>query len=125
MPLIKVLLKNQIKAALIADPKLKAGIISVSTSAMNAFQVSCAASLVSGGTVVTAVATQAAASLAFANEMKALQPFLSAAIADAVSDAVDTYVKGAQVIITPPLTSTPAALGAPVIIPVIPPGKLI
>jgi len=125
MPLIKTILKSQIDAKLAADPKLKAGILGVSTKAMNAFQLSCVASLASGGNVVTAVASQAAASAAFANEMKALQPFIAAAVAAAVSDAVDSYVKGAQVIITPPLTSTPAAIGAPVLIPVIPPGKLI
>ena len=125
MPLIKPLLRTQIAAALLVDPKLKSGIISVSTKAMNAFQISLKASVIAGGPLITEVTTQAAASLAFANEMRALQPFLSEAISDAVADAVDIYVKSATVIIPPPLLGPPVVVGGPIIIPLVPPGNLI
>lgn len=125
MPLIKSLLETQIKAKISADPKLKAGIYDTTYKSMNDFQTAQKLAFENSGVIPSFSISKKLASVAFANSMQGIQPFIAAAVADAVSDAVDSYVKGAQVIITPPLTSTPAAVGAPVLIPAIPPGKLV
>jgi len=125
MPLIKSLLETQIKAKISADPKLKAGIYDTAYKSMNNFQAAQKLAFENAGVIPSFGIAKKLASVAFATGMQDIQPFIAAAIAAAVSDSVDSYVKGAQVIITPPLTSTPAAVGAPVLIPAIPPGKLV
>ena len=125
MPLIKFTLDSSIKAKLSADPKLKAGLYKVTYDAMNNFQTAQKLAFENSALIPSFSVSKKLASVAFAKSMEKIQPIIAEAVAKAVADSVHSYVKGAQVIITPPLTSTPAAIGAPVLIPAIPPGKLI
>ena len=81
--------------------------------------------LINAGTVFSFAAAKQVASLAFAYEMQKIQGPIADTVAKHVSNSVDTYIKLGQVITPVPLVSTPAAVGAPVTIPVVPPGKII
>tara|TARA_S200002703_G_scaffold123536_1_gene109503 strand:- start:427 stop:804 length:378 start_codon:yes stop_codon:yes gene_type:complete len=125
MPLIKATLKLQMQQGIKNDPLFKAELFRISKKAMDRFQTAQKQALINAGTGVAFAAAQKVASLAFANELQKIQGPIGDAVAKHVSSAVDNYVKLGQVIIPVPLTSTPAAIGAPVVIPVVPPGKLI
>ncbi len=125
MPLIKATLKFQMQQGIKNDPLFKAELFRISKKAMDRFQTAQKQALINAGTSVGFAVAQKVASLAFANEMQKIQDPIADAVAKHVSSSVDNYVKLAQVIIPAPLTSTPAAIGAPVLIPVVPPGKLI
>lgn len=125
MPLIKATLKLQMQQGIKNDPLFKAELYQISKKAMDRFQTAQKQALINAGTSVGFAVAQKVASLAFANEMQKIQAPIADAVAKHVSSSIDNYVKLAQVIIPAPLTSTPAAIGAPVLIPVVPPGKLI
>ena len=125
MPLIKAQLKTQIKQGIKNDPLFKTELYRISKKAMDRFQFAQKQALVNAGTAVGFAAAQKVASVAFANEMQKIQNPIADVVALHVSNSIDTYIKLGQVIIPAPLVSTPAALGAPVTIPVVPPGKLI
>ncbi len=125
MPLIKAVLKSQIQLGISNDPILKTKFFQISKKAMDRFQSAQKQALINAGSSVGFAAAQQVASIAFAKELQKLQDPIGDAVGKYVSDGVDSYIKLAQVIIAPPLISTPAAVGAPVTIPVIPPGKII
>ncbi len=125
MPLIKATLKLQMQQGIKTDPLFKTELFNISRKAMDRFQSAQKQALINAGTGVAFVAAQKVASLAFANEMQKIQGPIADAVAKHVSASVDSYIKLGQVIIPAPLTSTPAAIGAPVLVPVVPPGKII
>ena len=126
MPLIKAQLETQIKTKLLADAAFKAQLFKISKKAMDRFQSAQKQALKNAGTGIAFSVAQKVASIAFAQQMQKIQEPIADAVADAVASSVDIYVKSAQVIIPSPLgPSTPAALGSPVLIPTVPPGKLI
>ena len=125
MPLIKATLKLQLQSGIKTDVAFKTELYNISKKAMDRFQSAQKQAQMNAGTASAFVVAQKIASIAFANEMQKIQNPIADTVAKHVSASVDSYVKLAQVIIPAPLTSTPAAIGAPVLIPVVPPGKLI
>ena len=125
MPLIKAQLQTQIKAGIKTDIAFKTELYNISKKAMDRFQSAQKQAMINAGTSAGFAAAQKIASIAFANEMQKMQDPIADTVSKHVSASVDSYVKLAQVIIPVPLTSTPAAIGAPVLIPAVPPGKLI
>jgi len=125
MPLIKATLKLQMQQGIKTDPLFKTELFNISRKAMDRFQSAQKQALINAGTGVAFVAAQKVASIAFANEMQKIQDPIADTVAKHVSASVDSYIKLGQVIIPVPLVSTPAAIGAPVTIPAVPPGKLI
>jgi hypothetical protein len=125
MPLVKAQLKTQINQGIKNDPAFKTELYQISKKAMDRFQSAQKQALINAGTTAAFAAAQKVASVAFANEMQKIQKPIADAVALHVSNSVDAYIKLGQVIVPVPLVSTPAALGAPVTIPVVPPGKLI
>ena len=125
MPLIKTAMKAQIKAGITADPEFKAKLFKVAKESMDNFQSAQKQAQLNAGSLASFVVAQKVASIAFAKTFEKIQPIIADVVAKHVSDSVDSYIKLGQVIIPVPLISTPAALAAPVTIPVVPPGKLI
>jgi len=126
MPLIKAQLKAQLKAGIQTDVKFKGQLFKVAKGSMDNFQSAQKQAQLNAGSMAGFVVAQKVASIAFAKTFeKGMQTAIADVVSKHVSDSVDTYVKLGQVIIPAPLTSTPAAIGAPVLIPIVPPGKLI
>jgi len=125
MPLIKATLKSQMSIGIKNDPIFKTELFAISKKAMDRFQSAQKQALLNAGTTVGFAAAQQVASIAFAKEMQKIQDPIGAVVSKYVGDAVDTYIKLGQVITPGPLVGTPAVIGAPVTIPVVPPGKLI
>ena len=125
MPLIKAQLETQIQAKISTDFAFKKSLFLVSKTAMDRFQLAQKQALINAGTGFAFAAAQQAASVAFANEMRGLQTPIAKVVSEVVADGVDAYIKLGQVITPVPLVSTPAAIGAPVTIPVVPPGKIV
>lgn len=125
MPLIKAQLKFQIEQGIKNDPLFKTQLFRISKKAMDRFQFAQKQALINAGTSIGFAAAQKVASIAFAKEMEKIQSPIADVVAKHVSSSVDSYIKLAQVITPVPLISTPAAIGAPVTIPVVPPGKII
>ena len=125
MPLIKAQLNTQLNAGIKTDVAFKTDLYNISKKAMDRFQSAQKQAQINAGSAAGFVVAQKLASIAFANEMQKINDPIAAAVAKHVADSVDSYIKLGQVIIPVPLTSTPAAIGAPVLIPVVPPGKLI
>lgn len=125
MPLIKAQLKTQIRVGIETDVQFKAKLFKLGKDSMDNFQTAQKMAQMNAGGVAGFAAAQKVASIAFAKSFEKIQPILAETIAKHVSDSVDSYIKLGQVITPVPLVSTPAALGAPVTIPVVPPGKII
>jgi len=126
MPLIKAALKAQIKAGIQTDPKFKAQLFKVAKGSMDNFQSAQKQAQMNAGSMAGFIVAQKVASIAFAKTFeKGMQTAIADVVSKHVSDSVDSYIKLGQVIIPVPLVSTPAAIAAPVTIPVVPPGKLI
>lgn len=125
MPLIKAQLKLQLQSGIKTDVAFKTELYNISKRAMDRFQSAQKQAMINAGTSAGFVVAQKIASIAFANEMQKIQNPIADTVAKHVSASVDSYIKLGQVIIPAPLTSTPAAIGAPVLVPVVPPGKII
>ena len=125
MPLIKAAMKAQIQSGIASDPVFKAKVFKLAKESMDNFQSAQKQAQMNAGSLASFVVAQKVASIAFAKKFEGIQPLIADVVAKHVSNSVDSYIKLGQVIIPAPLTSTPAAIGAPVLIPVVPPGKLI
>ena len=125
MPLIKAALKSQIKAGISTDMEFKTKLYKVAKDSMDKFQTAQKMAQMNAGGVAGFSAAQQVASIAFAKSFEKIQPVIADVVSKHVSYSVDSYIKLGQVIIPVPLISTPAALAAPVTIPVVPPGKLV
>jgi len=126
MPLVKAQLEAQIKAKILTDVAFKSQLFDISKKAMDRFQTAQKQALINAGTSFAFAAAKQVASIAFANELQKMQDPIANTVAKAVADGVDAYIKLGQVIIPSPLgPSTPAAPGSPVLIPTVPPGKII
>ena len=119
------LLKTQIRLGIETDLEFKAKLFKLSKDSMDNFQTAQKMAQMNAGGVAGFAAAQKVASIAFAKSFEKLQPILAETIAEHVSDSVDSYIKLGQVIVPAPLVGVPAVIGAPVTIPVVPPGKLI
>jgi len=123
MALSESTLKSQIETNINNDAKFKQDIYDVSYDAMEQFQIAQKNAFVQLGAVGNFPITRKTASLAYALKMEALQPVVAEAVAKAVSDAVNTFVKSGDLKVTiPPGAVTTgggvASVPSPVPIPV-------
>ena len=125
MPLIKAALKQSIKQGIRTDLEFKAKLFKVAKDSMDNFQSAQKQAQLNAGSVASFVVAQKVASIAFAKSFEGMQPIIADVVAEHVSKSVDNYIKLGQVIVPAPLVGVPAVIGAPVTIPVVPPGKLI
>ena len=102
MPLSKSALKAEIQAKITADAKFKKDLYNVSYDAMEKFQIVQKQTFEQLGTTANFPLTRKAASAAFAFKMQGINKVVAEAVAKAVSDAVDTYVKSGTVKVTVP-----------------------
>lgn len=102
MPLIKSTLKAEIQAKITSDAQFKKRLYDVSFDAMEKFQIVQKTSFQALGTAANFPLVRKAASTAFAFEMQNINRVIAEAVADAVSDSVDAYIKQATVKVTVP-----------------------
>ena len=124
MPLIKAQLETQIRVGLETDIEFKAALFKLAKDSMDSFQMAQKQAQMNAGTVAGFKVAQTVASIAFAKKFEQIQPIIAEFVAEHVANSVDTFVKSGQVIIPVPLSGAGGG-PAPVVIPMVPPGKVI